>query len=149
MDPIARPVFIGTAQFSERELELDTAPSPLDMLTRIARESASFSGAGPRILETVDTIGFTNIMGWSPINGPSLLAERIGAKPTTTIVCAVGGETSVGLPNAIAERVARGESLDGGVKPSPLAQDRSPNIAMVQELGFSRRAAKVGYGIVD
>lgn len=105
-----RPVLIGAAQLSERDLELETAPSPLDMLVRIARESATSSGADPKLLEQLDTIAFTNIMGWSPSNGPALLAEVLGAKPSTEIVSAVGGETSIGLSNALAERIARGES---------------------------------------
>jgi acetyl-CoA C-acetyltransferase len=105
-----RPILIGAAQLSERDLELDGAPSPLDMLVRIARESATSSGADPKLIEQLDTIALTNIMGWAPSNGPALLAEALGAKPSTEIVSAVGGETSIGLSNALAERVARGES---------------------------------------
>jgi acetyl-CoA C-acetyltransferase len=110
LNQTSRPVLIGAAQLSERGLELDTALSPLDMLVRIAREAAASSGADPKLLEDLDTIGFTNIMGWNPTNGPALLAEAVGAKPAMQIMSAVGGETSIGLTNAIAERVARGES---------------------------------------
>ena len=110
MTSSTRPVLIGTAQFSERALELETAPTPLDMLVRIANESAESSGAGSKLLKSLDTIGFTNIMGWAPTNGPDLLASALGIHPSTMIVSAVGGETSLGLMNALAERIARGES---------------------------------------
>lgn len=105
-----RVLLIGAAQLSERDLELATAPSPLDMLTRIARESAETAGIDPARLADLDTIALTNIMGWAPANGPGLVGEALGAKPATEIASAVGGETSLGLTNAVAERIAKGES---------------------------------------
>lgn len=105
-----RPVLIGASQFSERDLELDNAPSPLDMLVRIAKESAASSEADPKLLENVDTIGLTNVIGWWPANAPRLVAQQLGAKPATEFASATGGETSIGLMNALAERVARGDS---------------------------------------
>jgi len=157
------PVLIGAAQFSERVTEFANAPSPLDMLTRIAREAAA-TDHDPKLLESIDTIALTNIMGWSPNNGPALLAERLGAKPASHLVSAIGGETSVGITNTAAMRILRGESrlafvggcnnlrtlglaqqagqsLDwptgGEGRPTPLGKDRWGSSAAEQAVGLA------------
>ena len=105
-----RTVLIGAAQLCERDLTLEEAPSPLDMFERIAREAAASTGADPKLLESLDTIAFTETIGWAPSNAPRLLADRLGARPRTEWVSAVGGETSVVLLNDAAQRIADGES---------------------------------------
>ncbi len=107
-----RPVLIGASQFSQRDVRLETARNPLDMALQIARESAEAAG-GPKtdaLLAGLDTIAITSIIGWEPQNPPRLIADALGAKPTTEWVSNVGGESALAVTNAVAERIVRGES---------------------------------------
>lgn len=104
-----RPILIGAAQLSEREAALETALSPLEMLTRIAREAAASSGGSVDLLSSIDTIALANIFGWKAKNPPQLLAEAIGAKPTRQLTCHIGGETALALTNHIAQKISIGE----------------------------------------
>jgi acetyl-CoA C-acetyltransferase len=110
LDESNRPILIGAAQLSERELTPENAPTPLEMLERIAREAAESAGGDARLLASIDTIGLTSIMGWSPTNGPRLLAEQIGARPSVEWVSPNGGETPVALLSRAAEAIVAGES---------------------------------------
>ena len=105
-----QPVVIGAAQLSERDVTIETALDPIEMLTRVARAAAESSGGDPTLLESIDTIGMASTLGWSANNPPRLLADAIGAKPATEWSSHVGGETALALTNAAATRIASGES---------------------------------------
>jgi acetyl-CoA C-acetyltransferase len=105
-----RPVLIGASQFSQRDVTLETAVSPLDMLVRIAREAAEASHGGKTLLESIDTIALAASSGWKAQNPPRLIADALGAKPTTEWVSHHGGESSLALLNDVASRITRGES---------------------------------------
>jgi acetyl-CoA C-acetyltransferase len=104
------PVLAGAAQWIQRDAEPERAPEPLDVLEGLARRAAADAGVGARLLEAVDTIGLVSVAGWSPANGPRLLAGRIGARPSTEWVSGTGGEIALRLVNAAAERIAAGRS---------------------------------------
>jgi acetyl-CoA C-acetyltransferase len=104
------PIVIGAAQLSERDVTIETAMSPIEMLTRIVREAAESSGGDPMLVASIDTIGLADTLGWSAANPPRLLAEAIGAKPATEWLSHVGGESAVALTNNAAMRVAAGDS---------------------------------------
>lgn len=105
-----RPILIGAAQLSDRDVSIETASDPIDMLSRIVREAASSSGGDPRLIESIDTIGLADTLGWSANNPPRLLADAIGAKPKTEWLCKVGGESALVLTNSAAGRIASGDS---------------------------------------
>lgn len=104
------PILIGGAQLSERDVTLETVCDPISMLTRIAREAAESCGGDPTLLESIDTIGLANILGWSAKNSPRLLADAIGATPKMEWQSEVGGESALSLTNAAAMRIASGDS---------------------------------------
>lgn len=104
------PILIGAAQRTERDVTVETASSPIDMLARIVRDAAESSGGGPRLVESIDTIGLADTLGWSANNPPRLLADAIGAKPTTEWQSQVGGESALALMNNAAMRVVSGDS---------------------------------------
>lgn len=104
------PILIGAAQLSERDVIVETASSPVDMLTRIAREAIEASGGDPGLARSIDTIALANTLGWSAKNLPRLLADAIGAKPATEWVADTGGESALGLTNSAANRIAEGEA---------------------------------------
>lgn len=105
-----QPVLIGAAQLSRRDVTLDSALDPFEMLARIARAAAESSGGDPRMLESIDTIGLASMLGWRAENPPRLLADALGARPATEWLSHVGGETALALTNRAAARVAKGES---------------------------------------
>ena len=104
------PVLVGGAQWTQRDAEPEDALEPLDVLAGLAQRAAEAAGAGARMLEAVDTVGLVAVAGWAPGNGPRLLAKRLGARPATELVTGTGGEISLRLVNAVAERIASGRS---------------------------------------
>jgi acetyl-CoA C-acetyltransferase len=104
------PVLVGAAQWIQRDAAPERAPEPLDVLEGLARRAAADAGAGARLLEAVDTLGLVAVAGWSPRNGPRLLAGRLGARPVTEWVGGTGGEIPLRLVNAAAERIVAGRS---------------------------------------
>jgi acetyl-CoA C-acetyltransferase len=80
------------------------------MLAQIVREAAESSGGDPRLVESIDTIGLADSLGWSANNPPRLLADAIGAKPTTEWLSQIGGESALALTNDAAMRVVSGDS---------------------------------------
>jgi len=104
------PIIIGAAQLSDRDVTLETASSPVDMLARIVHEAAESSEGDLRLVEAIDTIGLADTLGWSADNPPRLLADSVGAKPTTEWLCKVGGESALALANGAAMRIASGDS---------------------------------------
>jgi acetyl-CoA C-acetyltransferase len=104
-----RPVVVGVAQLVQRDAELAQAPSPLDMLERVARAAAQDAGAGEKLLRELDTVAVVDAVLWRPRNAPALLAERLHAKPRRQWITAVGGEMPLVLVNRLARAVAAGE----------------------------------------
>jgi acetyl-CoA C-acetyltransferase len=105
-----RPIIIGAAQLSDRDVTVETALSPVEMLSRVVREAAESSGGDPRIAPQIDTIGLVSTLGWAANNPPRLVADALGAKPTTEWQSQVGGETALAMTNAAASRIASGDS---------------------------------------
>jgi acetyl-CoA C-acetyltransferase len=104
------PVLIGVTQWIQRDVAPAEAPEPLEMLERMARTAAADARAGERLLAAADTVGIVQVAGWAPANAPRLLAGRIGAHPACELVTGAGGEVSLRLVNAAAERIAAGRS---------------------------------------
>jgi acetyl-CoA C-acetyltransferase len=105
-----QPIIIGAAQLSEPDVTVETASSPVEMLSRVAREAAESSGGDARLIQQIDTIGLANTLGWAANNPPRLIADALGAKPKTEWLSHVGGETALAMTNAAASRIAAGDS---------------------------------------
>jgi acetyl-CoA C-acetyltransferase len=103
-------VLVGAAQLVQRDVAPAEAPSPLDMLERVAREAAADAAAGERCLRQLDCIGVVDVVAWRPGNAPRLLAERLGAAPRRELVTAVGGEMPLVLVNRVARQIAAGHA---------------------------------------
>jgi acetyl-CoA C-acetyltransferase len=110
LSAITRPVLIGVGQRSQRDVTLETAQNPLEMLTERAHDAAESSGAGPQLFESIDTIALTSTLGWPAQNPVRLLADSLGASPAAEYVSEVGGETPVVLLNEVSTRIAAGQS---------------------------------------
>jgi len=110
VDAERTPVLIGAGQWTERFAEVREAPTPLDSLEKAVRRAAADGGLSDAALAGLDTIGLLHVMAWETDNAPRLLAERIGAKPSSELQCGVGGDTGVALVNEIADRIRGGRA---------------------------------------
>ena len=111
-DPARTPILIGASQFSQTDVTVETAKSPIDFFTRLLEEAAEATGAKDpkKLLHRIDGISLTNTIGWTPTNPCRLIAEAIGASPSIEEVSNVGGETALAVTNEAAMRITRGES---------------------------------------
>lgn len=113
------PVLIGAGQFTYRGDPAES-PSPVSLLKIAADRAAADSGIGAAGLAAIDTLavaGFTidapgSNRGMIPhsTNPPASLAREIGAAPGWAVYSHMGGNTPQQLVNAIAEKIARGET---------------------------------------
>jgi acetyl-CoA C-acetyltransferase len=103
-----RPVLVGGGQCVQRDVDLDAAQGPLELMTAAARQAADEAGVGSRIFEVLDAIGLVDTFGWRPNNAPRLLADALGARPSLEIATAVGGESPLVLLNHLAGEIASG-----------------------------------------
>lgn len=104
------PVIIGTGQLVDRNATIERYLEPLEMLTRTAQSAAEDAGAGPKLLQELDTIALVGIVGWHPQNAPRLLGEKLGAHPAKEFTTGTGGQMGVSLTNLVASRIVEGES---------------------------------------
>jgi len=118
------PVLVGAAQRVERDVDLKRALEPVAALERVARGAAEDAELKPSALAELDTVAIPNIILWSPQNGPRLLAEKLGARPSRELTCGIGGETPVSLINELAQQIARGRSKMALVATSHLFRTR-------------------------
>ncbi len=105
-----RPVIVGTAQLTERDVDPRDAMGPLAMLGQMANEAASDSGAGARALTALDAIAIVDVAAWRAKNPPRVLAEALGARPGRELVSGVGGEAAIAMFNDLAVQIAAGRS---------------------------------------
>ena len=101
------PVLIGAGQLTNHPKTLETAIEPIEMMERVAREAAKDAGA-PDLLEKLDSVQVVNILSWSYMDAPGMLAARIGAEPKGTIYSPIGGETPQRLINETAQAIVEG-----------------------------------------
>ncbi|MEZ4217368.1 MAG: acetyl-CoA acetyltransferase [Myxococcota bacterium] len=106
----SRPVLAGVAQWIARDLDPASSPDPGVLMAQLAHQAAEDAGGGRRLLERIDTVGLIPVAGWAPENGPRRIAEEIGVAAAKEIETGTGGEIGLTLVNAVAERIARGES---------------------------------------
>jgi acetyl-CoA C-acetyltransferase len=105
-----RPIIVGVAQYSDPDVTLETALDPVEMISRVARDAAASTGADPSLVEKLDTIGLAAVIAWEPRNAPRLVADALGARPSTEWQSHNGGESALALVNRAASRIAAGES---------------------------------------
>jgi len=101
---------VGVGQLVQRDPDPGSAPTPADMLAETARRAARDAGLSPRALADLDTVGLVDVMAWRPRNGPRLVAEALGARPSRCIATAVGGEIPLRLLAHAGRAIGRGES---------------------------------------
>ncbi|MCG8592342.1 MAG: acetyl-CoA acetyltransferase [Proteobacteria bacterium] len=143
-----RPVVVGAAQFSQRDVDLATSLSPVKMMAKVARAAADDAGIGTTALSDVDALAVVDVMAWHPKNGPRLLAEALGAKPALELAAAVGGESPLVLCAELAERIRRGDSrialVAGSNNVRTLRRARRAGVRLDWERGGEGEPTRIG-----
>jgi acetyl-CoA C-acetyltransferase len=101
------PVLIGAGQLRNHPKSIAEAIEPLEMMERVGRDAAKDAGA-PGLLEKLDSVQVVNILSWSYVDAPGMLAARLGAEPKHTVYSPIGGETPQRLINETSEAIAAG-----------------------------------------
>lgn len=121
MDPSRTPVLVGAGQITQREPDPAKALGPMDLTVAAARAAATDSGAGTRLLESLDTLvvlrSFSDT-SWrfkSPFgryeNPPELLARLVGADAARRLIYThPGGNMPQWCINRLSEEIVRGET---------------------------------------
>lgn len=104
------PVLIGAGQYTQRDVELSEAKSPLDLMLACARRAAEDAGIRPGDLAQLDSVAVVNVLSWPYANAPGLLAELLGARPKEELYTTVGGNTPQWLVNETVEKIATGRA---------------------------------------
>lgn len=108
LDP-RTPVLVGVGQLNQRVDRGDEPLEPVDLMAEALRLAAADSGAGPRILESADSVQVVAIISWRYRDPGRLVADRIGAQPRDTAVSGVGGNSPQSLVNAACLAIQRGD----------------------------------------
>jgi len=103
------PILIGAAQFTQRDVDIAAAQSPVAMMAECARRAARDAGADARILAQLDTVAVVNLLSWHYGNPPGALAQLVAAAPRRQLYSTVGGNTPQWLVNETAELIAQGQ----------------------------------------
>ncbi len=112
------PILVGAGQVTQRDVDLSAAREPIDLMADAARAAIDDAGAA-RLLVAVDMVAAVNVFSWDYVNVPRLLAERLRIHPRHELYTTVGGNSPQMLVDAVAERIARGETdvaLVGGAE---------------------------------
>ena len=105
------PVLVGVAQYVGRNTDPTAAPDPVTMLADVATRAAFDSGAGRALFSHVDTYLQIPLAHWTPVNGASLVAERLGIDGRARVQhTGGGGEIGVLAANHLAAEILAGRT---------------------------------------
>ena len=142
------PVVIGAAQFTIKEKDPNKFLDPLQMLIRVAQESAEDSGLGEELIKDIDTVAVVNVAGWAPANAPGLLAESLGVSAKTELTTELGGELALTLVNNVAERIKSGSSqiafIGGSNNLAQVMQATKQKLALKWPIGGDGAPERIG-----
>ena len=108
MDPERMPVFVGVGQWSERRDDPTDAASPIEILAAVAQRAADDAGAGRALLESLDTLALSGVIGWPLRDAPARLTGALGIAPRRRIETPVGGNGPLALANRLAREIHAG-----------------------------------------
>ena len=108
MDTERMPVLVGVGQWSERRDDPADAASPIEILAAVAQRAAEDAGAGKALLESIDTLALSAVIGWPMRDAPALLAGALGIAPRRRIETPVGGNGPLALVNRLAREIHAG-----------------------------------------
>lgn len=107
MKMIQRPVIVGVGQFTNRSYDASDIKEPLEMIEIAIKEAEKDIGVAG-LSKKIDSLSVVNILSASYPNPAQMLAERIGAHPSTLSYTWVGAAAPQWLINRAAEGIAKG-----------------------------------------
>jgi acetyl-CoA C-acetyltransferase len=117
LDP-RTPVLVGVGQVTLRPSdrhEGDPPVEPLDLMERAARAAIDDAGGSTaRLVSSIGSIRVVRSLQWNVPDPGSLVADRLGASPTQSVLSAVGGNTPQALMADTATAIAAGR-LDAAI----------------------------------
>ena len=115
------PILVGAGQFTEKDVAVEIAQSPMGIAAEAAKAALVDTGMAEQLRSQIDTLAVVRIFPDSsnrprmanPFgraeNPPRAVARRIGANPTNAIYGNVGGNTPQKLISEMAERIVAGD----------------------------------------
>jgi acetyl-CoA C-acetyltransferase len=105
------PCVIGVGQrtWHPDDVGEQGAPEPLAMWEEVARLAGDDTGAGPRVLDRLDSLQIVYCQTWQYDDPTARLAARLGASPRHSFYSGIGGTTPQVLVNDIGARILAGE----------------------------------------
>ena len=99
LDP-RTPVIVGVGQVNHPG---DEAPEPVELLADAARLAVEDTGAGRRLLHSLDSVRVVSILSWRYRDPGTAIAERLGRADCHTAYSTSGGNS----PQMLVDRAAR------------------------------------------
>lgn len=103
------PVVIGVGEVTEKDPDLESASSPLDLMEAATRIAAGDAGIKLEQLEQLDSLVVVKSFREPTRNSPQALARRLGALQTEQWLVPDGGHAPQYLVNRFAESIAEGK----------------------------------------
>ena len=104
------PVLIGTGQLSNRVDRGATPLEPADLIAEALRQAGEDSGAGMAAVTGADTVHVVSLLSWRYRDPARLVAQRLGAEPSSTTVSGMGGNSPQSLVNLACLAIQAGEA---------------------------------------
>ena len=115
------PIIVGVGQYSEKNVALEEAQSPMGLAAKASQVALADTGAASQLKPLIDTIAVVRLFTDSSNrprlshgfgradNPPRAVARRLGADPVNAIYGQLGGNTPQKLVNEIAELIVAGD----------------------------------------
>jgi len=104
------PVIIGVGQVTEKDPDLDSASSPLDLMESATSQAAEDAGITRRQLEELGVLVVVKSFREPTRNSPEALADRLGAKKAMLWLTPDGGQAPQYLVNRYCAAIAEAET---------------------------------------
>jgi acetyl-CoA C-acetyltransferase len=104
------PVLIGAGQLSNRVDLGAEVLEPVDLIAASLRRAADDSGVGMAAVTGADTVHVVALLSWRYRDPGRLVAERLGAAPSSTTMSGMGGNSPQSLVNRACVDIQAGRS---------------------------------------
>lgn len=141
-------VLIGVGQSVQREVSLDEARGPVDLMAAASRLAAEDSTLGTRLFAELSLVATVDAFAWQPANAARLLADAVGASPRRLVHSTVGGNTPQAYVAWLAEEIRAGRAgtclLAGVNVVASMTQARKAGVRLDWPTGGGEAAERFG-----
>lgn len=105
-----RPVIAGVGQVVDRPLDLWQALEPLALMEQAIHRALEDAGAARSLIARIDTLAVVANVFHDYRDTARLLGDRLGCRPTRSLLTTWGGNTPQSLVNHLCDEIAAGRS---------------------------------------